>query len=219
MRSKHGDEFNHDNWAEGYDRNVTDETDPIRAGYGQTLDWVAKNAGMIADSVVLDLGCGTGNLTERLPECSQLVCVDISEKMLTLAKGKIRQAGEVEYVCADVLEYFDDCNHQFDAIVSTYAIHYLTASEKAELFALIHAHMRPGGTACFGDLAFENVSGRRKLEQHFLSIQRRDIVDDFEEEFFWDLEVCSRELRKLGFQILLSRFSDLSWGVRATRNE
>lgn len=41
MRSKHVDEFSHDQDAPGYDQDVLNEAHPIRAGYGELLDWVA----------------------------------------------------------------------------------------------------------------------------------------------------------------------------------
>ncbi len=44
MRSHHADTFNHDEWAAGYDADVADETNPIRAGYQATLEWVVERA-------------------------------------------------------------------------------------------------------------------------------------------------------------------------------
>jgi hypothetical protein len=41
MRSKHVDKFNHDQDAPGYDQDILNEAHPIRAGYGELLDWVA----------------------------------------------------------------------------------------------------------------------------------------------------------------------------------
>ncbi len=61
MRSQHVDEFNHDPWADNYDRNVRNEADPIRAGYVETLAWTVAQAAITPSDVVVDLGAGTGN--------------------------------------------------------------------------------------------------------------------------------------------------------------
>ena len=39
--------FNHDGGAHGYDEDVLNEQDPIRAGYEATLEWVAESAGIL----------------------------------------------------------------------------------------------------------------------------------------------------------------------------
>jgi hypothetical protein len=68
MRSQHAHTFNHDEWAAGYDADVADETNPIRAGYQATLGWVVERAAVGPDDAVVDLGIGTGNLA-RLGCC------------------------------------------------------------------------------------------------------------------------------------------------------
>ena len=42
-------------------------------------------------------------------------------------------------------------------------------------------------------------------------------VQDISEEFFWDLETDRRSLRDAGFDVEVTRFSELSWGVAATK--
>ena len=73
--------YNHDNLARNYDRQVQRTDDPIREGYEQVLDWVVAEANIDADTDVLELGSGTGNLTQRIASCASLVCVDISTEM------------------------------------------------------------------------------------------------------------------------------------------
>ena len=89
MRSSHVDLYNHDEDTATYDRDVLRSEDPIREGYTEVLDWIAQNAGITQDSVVIELGSGTGNLTARLPPCRSLVCVDVSAEMTRIAKQKL----------------------------------------------------------------------------------------------------------------------------------
>ena len=93
IKSQHGDYFNHDDQADGYDADVLDEGNPIRAGYREVLSWVPEISAVAKGESVLDLGCGTGNLSLLLPPFGRLVCVDISEKMLERARQKLSPAG------------------------------------------------------------------------------------------------------------------------------
>src|SRR5262249_40322620 len=135
MRSRHADTFNHDADAPGYDADVVDESQPIRAGYAALLDWIAVNAAIEPRHCVLELGAGTGNLTRRLPHAARIVAVDVSSEMLAIAQTKI--ARPIEWVRGDLLQYFDEHADRFDRFVSTYAIHHLVADEKVALFRRI----------------------------------------------------------------------------------
>ena len=58
------------------------------------LDAIIEKFGIAPGATVVDAGCGTGNLTVsllngRLDPCEKIVAVDISEKMLDLARHKV----------------------------------------------------------------------------------------------------------------------------------
>jgi putative AdoMet-dependent methyltransferase len=218
MQSQHADKFNHDDWSNIYDEHVRNEEHPIRTGYDAVLNWVAEKSHTTPDSVVLDLGCGTGNLSLRLKAFKRLVCVDISEKMLAVAQQKLVGRKGVEFVQADLLGYFErEDVPQFDAVVSTYAIHHLTEDEKAVLFRKIDGVLKPGGRAVFGDLMFRDSGARDQQVEAYREQGRMDIVEDIEDEFFWLVSQADLLLGVFGFQTEVKRFSDLSWGIAATK--
>src|SRR5262245_1906356 len=143
MNSRHVERFNHDAEAPLYDDDVTNESNPIRAGYAALLEWVAVEAAPDGSSV-LDLGAGIGNLTVKLSRARSVVAVDASTRMLELARDKC--ANDTLCVQADLLGYFDVPRH-FDRVVSTYAVHHLESDEKLELFRRIRASLTPRGRA------------------------------------------------------------------------
>jgi SAM-dependent methyltransferase len=216
MRSRFADTFNHDADAPDYDVDVENESHPVRAGYSDLLAWVVRNAEIGALHDVLELGAGTGNLTQLLHRARRIAAVDISRAMLAIAGSKVR--GPVQWVRGDLLEYFDDCTDRFDRIVSTYAIHHLAPVEKELLFQRIRDVANPRARIAFGDLMFESERHRADAIRRYRA-EWPDVAIAIEEEFFWILDDCVPALERLGFKVTTHRVSDLSWGVLATTIE
>jgi len=88
---------------------------------------------------ILDLGCGDGALTEQLSASGAIVTgVDNSPAMLEAAK---KRGLQVERHNADDLPY----QHQFDAVFSNAALHWLTAEKHPAVLAGIYRALKPGG--------------------------------------------------------------------------
>ena len=212
MRSKHADDFNHDGAAPRYDTIVRNEQDPIRAGYEATLEWVAQSAEIHPESRVLELGSGSGNLTGKLGPCSDILCVDVSEKMESIAARKLGHLNNRRFVQDDILHVFEEKIGEFDAILSTYTIHHLTEGEKVVLFEQIWDHLVPGGRAAFGDLMLKSAGHMRVKINEYKSKGENSTAEDIGEEFFWFLDDAVKNLRRIGFEVETRRFSDLAFG-------
>jgi len=218
MRSRGADRFNHDPWAEGYDEGVRDETHPIRAGYAALLRWTVEQARIGPGSAVLDLGIGSGNAAALVPAGCSLVGVDVSGRMLERVGTKLDHLADVELVQADLLEIFDRPLPIFDAVISTYAIHHLDEAEKAELFRRIHAVLRLGGRAVFGDLMFEDEAARAGIAAAWTEEERAQVLVSLEEEHPWRIDRALADLEAAGFSLVAERrFSLLSWGLCCAR--
>lgn len=217
MRSAHGDVFNHDTEADGYDLEVQKGKDPIRAAYNDVLAWVLKEARIVSASRVLELGSGTGNLSSRIARCGELVCVDLSERMEAIACSKLAHLRNRRFIKADVLEVFEQEKGPFDAVISTYTLHHLTDDEKRIIFAKIFASLVPGGRAVFGDLMVQSNGDKALKIQEYLANGDKKTAQDLREEFFWTIDAAVVDLCELGFQVETRRFSDLSHGIVAVR--
>jgi putative AdoMet-dependent methyltransferase len=216
VRSRHVDEFNHDELAARYDADVLDEADPIRAGYADVLRWTVERAEISPASSVVDLGCGTGNTSALIPAARHLTCVDISRKMMALARPKLAHLASVEYVQADLLEFFDEAR-EFDRLISTYAVHHLTEGEKGVLLERVAASLAPDGVAVFGDLMFADRAAGAALAEKYA--EWPEVFESFEEEHYWNLDSTAAMAEAAGCVIKETRrFSDLSWGIRVERS-
>jgi len=216
-KSKHVDEFNHDQWFEDYDQDVQNEADPIRTGYEHVLNWVIEQAQISPTDTVVDLGSGTGNLGQRIQRCQKLVCVDVSTKMSEVAKPKLAHLSDVEFQHVDLLEFFDQNNKRFDVIVSTYAVHHLEEDEKQLLFKHLWQALKPGGRAVLGDLMLENQPAEATMIEKYQQLNMPGVYESIDEEWFWYVDTAVDGLKRLGFEVAKKRFSDLSWTIAARK--
>ncbi|MEM7534279.1 MAG: class I SAM-dependent methyltransferase [Chloroflexota bacterium] len=110
------------------------------------------------DFVALDLCCGPGSLSQRLlthfPQ-ARVVAVDIDPVLLALGKGALgTMDGRLRWVDADLcdpkwVKSLDE--NQFDAVVSTTALHWLPAPDLVRVYHQVARLLRPGGLFLNGD--------------------------------------------------------------------
>jgi tRNA (cmo5U34)-methyltransferase len=105
---------------------------------------------------ILELGCGTGELSlkilQRFPD-AQVIALDYSPRMLQFAETKITAAGYQHRwtgMEADFGEWADNpsklgIGSEFDACVSSLAIHHLDDQMKLKLFQQIATSLIQGG--------------------------------------------------------------------------
>ena len=105
----------------------------------------------IDDGLVLDLGCGTGNMTEMLASSGyDMIGVDNSEEMLGEAMEKRAESGhEILYLEQDMREF--ELYGTVRAVVSVCdSLNYITEEEELEhVFALVNNYLDPQGIFLF----------------------------------------------------------------------
>ena len=113
-----------------------------------------RNSGDILESeknLVVDLGCGTGTLTEMLYEQGyDMVGVDNSDSMLSVAMEKKRSSGsEILYLLQDMREL--ELYSTVGTVVSVCdSINYILEEEELlEVFKLVNNYLYPGGIFVF----------------------------------------------------------------------
>lgn len=119
---------------------------------------------------VLEIGCGTGALTEllvaRFPT-ARILAVDIAEAMVDQARQRLGNPGNVTWQAGDI-RHLDLSPHAFDLMTSSSALHWVQPLKPA-LERLVAA-LTPGGTFICG------VMSRGTLQE--LHDLRREIAPD-----------------------------------------
>ncbi len=123
-------------WDAGtYDRS----SEPQQAWASEVL---ARLEGIAEDATALDVGCGTGRVTEKLLKLvprGRVLAMDASEDMVALARRRLGDRAEVW--CQDALEL--ELDEPVDAILSTATLHWVTDHDR--LWARLGGALRPGG--------------------------------------------------------------------------
>ena len=111
--------------------------------YGAVVEVVRRVEGGVGR--VLDLGAGTGLLTQEIagafPE-ARVEVLDASEPMLRYARERLGDRVGAVHV-ADMGQWLPD--GPYDAVVSALAIHHLEHPAQRRLFAAVRERLRPGG--------------------------------------------------------------------------
>ncbi|OPY37788.1 MAG: hypothetical protein A4E35_01070 [Methanoregula sp. PtaU1.Bin051] len=101
---------------------------------------------------ILELGCGTGILTERiLIACpgAGITGLDISEDMLDVAGKKPGLAG-VRFITRDIRKSWPDTG--YDVIITSLCLHHLSGKERIRVAHRAARALNPGGLFICGDI-------------------------------------------------------------------
>jgi 16S rRNA (adenine1518-N6/adenine1519-N6)-dimethyltransferase len=79
---------------------------------------LVDNANIGNDDIVLEVGCGTGSLTQALAECAgKVIAVELDETLAKIAAKELANAGNVEVINADILESKSTINRTISGAV------------------------------------------------------------------------------------------------------
>lgn len=168
------------------------------------------------EDTILDLGCGTGDLTKKIADsCKKVIGLDNSKEMIQTAQAKYP---EISFHHADARDY--QLNQIFDAVFSNAVLHWIP--ESSIVIKNINKHLKIGGrfVAEFGgkgcnyriistltNLLYENKIDHPKVEYSL---------------FFPSIGQYTNILEQLGFEvnlaILFDRPTELKGGHDGLKN-
>ncbi len=176
-----------------WDARTYDQTsEPQQAWASEVL---ARLEGIPQDASVLDIGCGTGRVTEALLALvprGRVLAIDASGDMVALARRRLGERAQVW--CQDVLDL--DVDEPVDAIVSTATLHWVTDHDL--LWARLAQALRPGGVLevqCGGE---GNIAGVREVIETVAREVAPELVD-WSPWIFAGPQETERRLREAGF--------------------
>ncbi len=144
---------------------------------------------------IVDVGCGTGNLTIPLAKRGyQVTGVDLSSAMIEMAQEKAQRLGlDISFSIAD-MRSLSLPGQLFDTVISGCdVLNYLTREKDLRAtFKVVHKLLTQGG------LWFFDLNSAFKLRQVYGNESYADLQEDF--GYFWDnvyddsKDICTMEL-------------------------
>ena len=131
-------------------------------GYEQALRRVAREIARARPRRVLDLGAGTGALSEAIlteAPTASVELLDVDGDMLAQARVRLKRFGErARYRRQSFLDPLPEC----DAVAASLALHHVPAmSAKAQLYRRILNALAPGGVLVNADVTMPSGEPRR----------------------------------------------------------
>jgi ubiquinone/menaquinone biosynthesis C-methylase UbiE len=123
-------------------------------GFGKVYGALVSQAELADGLRVLEIGCGTGNVTIRAKRAApgaDVVGIDPDPLALGRAQRKARRLTRIRFerAYAQELPFADG---EFDRVLSSMMLHHLDEDVKAAAAAEIHRVLRPGGTLNIVDI-------------------------------------------------------------------
>jgi tRNA (cmo5U34)-methyltransferase len=137
--------------------------------YEQMIDALvtALPFGQMQTFRVVDLGCGTGTIAQRIKDIypqAQITCVDIAPKMLQIAERKLGTS-DMYYQIANFENY--EFSETFDVAISSLALHHLVSDEdKIRFYKKIYDCLKPSGIFYNADVILGSSS---HLQSRYMS--------------------------------------------------
>ncbi|MDY0404059.1 class I SAM-dependent methyltransferase [Virgibacillus sp. 179-BFC.A HS] len=100
-------------------------------------------------------------------------------------------------------------DQQVDAIVSSYALHHLTDSDKLLALAEMDRTLKIDGQICIADLMFANENRRSHVINHFRDTGNHEAIDAIEDEYYANRQDLVQWLIEHGYQVQTYALNDI----------
>ncbi|MFW9805282.1 MAG: class I SAM-dependent methyltransferase [Candidatus Thorarchaeota archaeon] len=162
--------------------------DNVRIGDPEMVRQLVQGVTLIQDSVVLDIGCGTGNNTLLFAGATRtkVTGLDISYGMLEKAHEKSRQVPLVQ-AAADILPF---ASETFSLVFMTEVIHHLPSPDRS--ITEIYRVLIPGGSTCIVTQSHKQIDGR--MTSRFFPASA-----NVDKERYPDIDVIENYMLRAGF--------------------
>ncbi|MEH7121336.1 class I SAM-dependent methyltransferase [Neobacillus vireti] len=212
-----GREFNElfNEWAQSYDQTVSGhdpEYEDVFKDYNKILSTVAeKSAG-----TVIEFGVGTGNLTAILNNRGiNVYGIEPSEGMREIAQKKLNK---VTLLDGDFLN-FPQIDEEINTIVSTYAFHHLTDTEKDLAIQKYSKLLNENGSIIFADTVFPSELAKRERIRESRNQNFHRLADDLEREYYTTIPILQHIFEKYGFSVSFIQLNSFVWLIEAIKGK
>lgn len=201
-----------DEWAETYDQMVLqapEEYNEVFENYEKILNRVGEKLQQTNGSLVLDIGSGTGNLANSISKFGyKVIGVEPNDAMRAIAQHKYQN---IDFINGNFLQIPYNADNKPSGIVSSYAFHHLTDTEKLEAAQIMYHALAPKGVVIIADTMFETLQDRSSIIEDADKKGYVKLIDDLNREFYTSHQVLRYAFESVGFTVEFEKMNKFVW--------
>lgn len=164
------------------------------------------------DETILDLGCGTGELTDKISQLSSnVIGMDFSPEMIASAKANFP---ELQFFVKDATNFNFDI--QFDAIFSNATLHWVL--DYKSCVKSMYENLTYGGKLVLEFGGKDNVGLIVKTLRNYLKQYDYKTQSQLKQWYFPSLGEYSQILETAGFRVIMAQHYDRPTELRESEN-
>lgn len=204
-----------DDWADDYDETVESQDGEYREvfkNYQEILNETVKHILKYKGAKVLDIGAGTGNLTNAASKIGyNVIGLEPNVKMRTIASDKYPF---IKFMPGTFLSIPIE-DHSLDAIINSYAFHHLTDDEKKEAVKLFKNKLQKDGLVVIADTMYESEIAKENILNDVKSSGYSSLLHDLETEFYTTHKILKNIFEHEGFKVSFLQMNKFVWILTA----
>ena len=179
-----------------------DKVEPTHPFYREMIDEIAKHVRARRPSRILEIGTGTGLLTQKLSRMpkSHIDAVDIDTNCCNFIKAKFKTETRVQVINCDAVTYLS--KKPYDIIVSSFSHDHIPYEKRFEFSLNISKNLKQDGVYIMGNEIlpqFKTEMERKEaLRKYHGFIIWKAITDSHEKLASLELESLNSGLKKIG---------------------
>lgn len=164
---------------------------------------------------ILELACGTGFWTETLATMgNNITALDAAPEMLTIAKARLN-SDRVHFEQADLFQW--QPGEQFDLVFFANWLSHIPPKSVDEFLGKVRASIRTGGGIAIVDQHAPSSADSAIAKQDIYAVRPLEDGRQFTiVKAFHDLAEIENKLRKLGFDVSSTKFSETFFFLSGT---
>lgn len=175
-----------------WDADLYDNKHAFVAKYGEdVMGWLAPQKG----EHILDVGCGTGTLTEKIAETGAIVTgIDASPEMIAKAKQAF---DNIDFLVKDASNFY--FISKFDAAFSNATFHWIKDQQNA--LQCVYESLKDGGRFIYEMGAKHNIASIHNAVKEVLADEGFELNTNIEVNYFSSAGEQATMLEKVGFTV------------------
>ncbi|MFV0528229.1 MAG: pyridoxal-phosphate dependent enzyme [Lachnospiraceae bacterium] len=207
-----------DDYAQHYDRIVAENAEykKLYENYNEILNETVKHLARFEGAKVIDIGAGTGNLTDVADRAGyDVIGIEPNRNTREIARKKFPH---LTFSAGAFLSLPID-DGSLDGIISSYAFHNLTDREKEEAVQVFRKKLKSDGIIVIADIVYESEASKAYLTTELKTQGEKVLYQELISNTAATQSVLTSIFTSNGFEVSYQQLNKFVWIVTAKKAE